>query len=208
MFEKIVSQLKASVFLIQDRGSEIIKRLKPAESFYKRESRSQTRTSSESDVSEGIEVVPGNYGTKFISSKSASSDRLMERDMAFFFRNSSFYIIRIKVHLRILLTHCFYSLKLKFSKIPWMIVIILMEKSYSSSNYSLHCLSLHWPGLSGNAKKVIAVLEIIEIVHKLLRNGKLGIYESLTLRQCSSNAADARTELSRSKALNCQRKMV
>ncbi|XP_052283597.1 girdin-like [Dreissena polymorpha] len=51
----------------QDRGSEILRRLKPAESFFKRESQSQTRTSSESDKSEGIEVVPGQYGSKFIS---------------------------------------------------------------------------------------------------------------------------------------------
>ncbi|XP_053405161.1 myosin heavy chain, non-muscle-like [Mercenaria mercenaria] len=51
----------------QDRGSDIIKRLQPAESLFKRESRSLTKTSTESDTSEGIEVVPGNYGSKFIS---------------------------------------------------------------------------------------------------------------------------------------------
>ncbi|XP_060569764.1 flagellar attachment zone protein 1-like isoform X3 [Ruditapes philippinarum] len=51
----------------QDRGSEIIKRLKPAESVFKRESRSLTKSSTESDTSEGIDVVPGNYGSKFIS---------------------------------------------------------------------------------------------------------------------------------------------
>ena len=54
---------------IQDRQSELSRRLRPAESYYKRESRSQTRVSSESDKSEGIEVVPGQYGSKFISSK-------------------------------------------------------------------------------------------------------------------------------------------
>ncbi|XP_052796435.1 trichohyalin-like isoform X4 [Mya arenaria] len=51
----------------EDRGREIVRRLKPADSFFKRESRSMTRSSTESDKSEGIEVVPGQYGSKFIS---------------------------------------------------------------------------------------------------------------------------------------------
>lgn len=50
-----------------------MKRLKPAEMFFKRESQSQTRSSTESDKSEGIEVVPGQYGSKFISSKLGNS---------------------------------------------------------------------------------------------------------------------------------------
>ena len=57
---------------LQDRGSDILKRLKPAETLYKQKYESQTQTSLsslDSDKSEGIEVTPGQYGSKFISSK-------------------------------------------------------------------------------------------------------------------------------------------
>ena len=50
-----------------------MKRLKPAEAYFKRDSQSQPRSSTESDQSEGIEVVPGQYGSKFISSKLGNS---------------------------------------------------------------------------------------------------------------------------------------
>ncbi|WAR00606.1 hypothetical protein MAR_024978 [Mya arenaria] len=53
----------------EDRGREIVRRLKPADSFFKRESRSMTRSSTESDKSEGIEVFCTRSGEVFLTHK-------------------------------------------------------------------------------------------------------------------------------------------